>query len=612
MLNKSFFTIASFFIVIISYNNLLYGAEKLDHKIFIDKIENSNNILYDKYLSIYNDYLEKNPDDIAVQIERCKYVQFAQYNIDEDFNPNQAYFDSCVSVLTKKYPFNPEVILFQTTYLWGEDLINTFKKADTSFVELPNDWTNKTKGEIYFKKAEYYYYYEDNNKEALKYISTAIKYDKKYEASLEYASILFNNNLKEKTLKVLQAVRDTTGDAWLLGQKADLYLKLEQYDEALEVYKEVEKIDSSYNNNAEIAKTFEGNGQYNLARIYLTKDTSLYWSKEDALRRLLEHDLKFQSSKLALESYNEFRDIGFSTDPLGLYRLKLFFQNPLLAWELNHFGGLILFLLTIALFIILPSIWILPVYFIGHKWKLKHNLDKFNWGLKSFWIISSGYLIATLLSSIVSPQHLYSSFSDYPDYEHTLIDEGKTFVVFVSVMALLTIYCLRNTNINIFFSKNWSVTRNILMPLALFIAFRLIIGFYVLIGAKLNISPNDITCLKNGLLASNTEIKGVLEFCGYLIGFLIIGGLIPIYEEIIFRGAILESCQRYTNFVIANLIQATLFGILHMSLFLFPIFFLFGITSGILRKKSGGLLAGILLHIFNNSLVILVLIARMS
>jgi hypothetical protein len=61
---------------------------KLDHKVFVEEIRNSQKIVYDDVIRKYDDYLSKNGDDILMQIEKCKFVQVALYDDEEEYNPN--------------------------------------------------------------------------------------------------------------------------------------------------------------------------------------------------------------------------------------------------------------------------------------------------------------------------------------------------------------------------------------------------------------------------------------------------------------------------------------------------------------------------------------------
>jgi membrane protease YdiL (CAAX protease family) len=79
--------------------------------------------------------------------------------------------------------------------------------------------------------------------------------------------------------------------------------------------------------------------------------------------------------------------------------------------------------------------------------------------------------------------------------------------------------------------------------------------------------------------------------------------LVPVLEELLFRGILLQGLTRHIPFGWANMTQAFLFAAVHENFRLFPYFVLFGVICGILARRSGGLLASISLHAVNNLLV---------
>lgn len=588
-------------------------AQTLDSKILIKDMENSSNNLFKEYLKIYDDYLKQHPTDIKIQIEKCKFLQSAQYNEEEEYNPNQEAADSCCAALIKAYPDQPEVLIFQTTYKWGDELKKVFTAAQSSIEKNPKAWSDKNLG-ILYKSMSDQSFADEEFKQAYLYMQDAISKNAEYKSTIENAHILLKMKKDKEALKVLLSMKDTTEQTWELTQKADMLLELKAYQKALELYNKISKIDSSYNNNENIANILEKVGQIDLARECLVSDTAVNWQKNISIRNLLIHDLKYENGAKCIDSYNKYRDLGISNDPLGIYRLKIFFSHPLQPWTFRDVLAILLFIIVILLLVLIPSIWILPVYFIGHKWNFLSRAKPFesDWGLKSFWFISFGLLFASFITFFVEPELLNSIFSS-SNYGAELNPEkaGLSSLIFILIFAFFGFATLYKTNLKVLLSSEWSIKKSILMSLGIMLVYRIISGIYVRVGVNLfDVSIDDLASITQLFLTSQQDIEALIAFSGKGITFLLICVLAPLYEEIIFRGVILGSCQRYTNFHIANFIQATLFATIHMNLFLFPIFLLFGIITGIIRKKSGGLLGGIVFHVFNNILAISLLLFK--
>ena len=93
---------------------------------------------------------------------------------------------------------------------------------------------------------------------------------------------------------------------------------------------------------------------------------------------------------------------------------------------------------------------------------------------------------------------------------------------------------------------------------------------------------------------------------GYLILFLIyVCFLGPILEEIIFRGFILKSMQKYGNLT-AIIVSSILFSMFHLNLVQFINPVLMGIVLAFIAIKSKSIIPSIIAHIFNNSITFVV------
>jgi membrane protease YdiL (CAAX protease family) len=110
------------------------------------------------------------------------------------------------------------------------------------------------------------------------------------------------------------------------------------------------------------------------------------------------------------------------------------------------------------------------------------------------------------------------------------------------------------------------------------------------------------------LAAIEQNIIALKDSYGLLVTFLLVAGLVPVYEEVIFRGIVLNASQKYMLFVGANVVQALFFALIHDNFAWFPFYFAFGMTAGYLRSKSGGLGAGIAFHATNNAIALLALL----
>ena len=87
--------------------------------------------------------------------------------------------------------------------------------------------------------------------------------------------------------------------------------------------------------------------------------------------------------------------------------------------------------------------------------------------------------------------------------------------------------------------------------------------------------------------------------------------LVPIFEEVFFRGLLLSWLNRHMRFVPALIVQAALFAAMHVYPVVFPYAFLSGIATGYVRRTTGSTLNTVLMHGINN-VVLLILGLHLS
>jgi len=141
---------------------------------------------------------------------------------------------------------------------------------------------------------------------------------------------------------------------------------------------------------------------------------------------------------------------------------------------------------------------------------------------------------------------------------------------------------------------------------------------------KMFILLGTVSCIGTGMISSTIyaiystllKIQGItipqpdLSFPServYLMLFLIYACFLgPILEEIIFRGFILKSMQKYGNLT-AIIVSSILFSMFHLNLVQFANPVLMGIVLAFIAIKSKSIVPSIIAHIFNNSITFIVL-----
>ncbi|MBK9320711.1 MAG: CPBP family intramembrane metalloprotease [Bacteroidetes bacterium] len=160
---------------------------------------------------------------------------------------------------------------------------------------------------------------------------------------------------------------------------------------------------------------------------------------------------------------------------------------------------------------------------------------------------------------LVEPEELYSIFVDSNYKGAALENLGYQVLAFTFIMALFALMSMFRVKPTILLSNSGSIGRSMLVGVGIFFLFRFISGIYVSVGTKVfNVSIDDIAVISKMLLATKQDIEAIINTFGKTSTILLVGFLVPVYEEVIFRGVILDSCQRHINFKSANTFQSLL------------------------------------------------------
>ena len=280
-----------------------------DHEVLIERMRNAEDLLYREALHRYDTHVASHPQDIRIQLERCAFIGNALYEEYDDHNPNEEAFDSCLTALGEAYPDEPSVILARAAQRWSDEKIELLSVAEQRRKNSNIPWSDEQLAELHRELASALHY-DERTEEALVHIEQAGRYRDRDRSSLLRAEILADMGRNDDALEALNLRLDTSEGAWNLQRRAELLLRLKDHQNALLVYREVERMDSTALDRSELARTLEEAGQFAMARSYLVRDTMKTWSTESAALALFEHDLRFQSGDTCLASYNALRDHG--------------------------------------------------------------------------------------------------------------------------------------------------------------------------------------------------------------------------------------------------------------------------------------------------------------
>jgi len=601
-------TIALF--ILILFNSVVDAtaqqlSKPLTSEEYLHVLDGAKDSLYSKILQTFNSYIEVYPRDYMVQIERCRFIESAYYDLEEDYNPHENEAEECRENLIASFPGVPEVLLYKMDFVYGDSEIVFLKSLMEDYKADHEKWNGKGFWKVYSKFADYYDRNEKHG-EAITYGEQAVAENDTLDLSILLAKNYIALKQNTKAIKVLSSHLDSSNVSWMLNEKGKLLLELGVPDKAIFAFHLAGKDTNSWMDEGSLAQAMIQNGLYAEARTYLVKDAVSDWNKAEKLRNLFNYDIKYSPADSAKATYRTLMNEGFWSDPLGIYRLRLFLHAPFLGWNGSDLLHLLLLLLAFLAAIIIPYLWILPIHYLSSRYKSKgveFPSSEFRWGLRSFWMMCSLIIIVDLVASLlfIHDKLFFGGDEDATvQVTKSLADFSVASLTGYMIVALLF---LKKSDLGIFWGKVWPKQKSIFTGIGLAFLLWMGMGIYtsILKAFGISIRAEGVSTI----LSIRDNITSINAFYHPLLGFLFVVILVPIYEEILFRGIFLGACQKYMSFILANLLQAAAFALMHFEWKLIPFFLAFGLMAGHYREKTQSLAPGISMHMTNNFIAFL-------
>lgn len=573
---------------------------------YLEILENAKDSLYNQVLTVFDKYIEETPGDVSVKIERCKLIGKAMYDTYEDYNPNEEEYSHCVRSLVEEFPAHHEVLLYWLDNTWGDSAIAIGNQILNINRSDPGSWKDSELSKVYQKLARQYQY-SGTAEQVIEHAELAQLLDDSIDLTYLMAQQYLDKNQYQKAKTLLLSKVDSTDDGHLLKDKANLLLEIGMDKDALLLFKYAQKDSSVYLDHGKIAQALIKNEHFGEARTYLLEDLNSSYFKTTALHSLFLFDYDHSPKDSVLNTYKKLIADDFHNDTFGKYRFMMIFKTPFQAWKLNDALKLIFFLLLMIILVIIPYAWILPIHFISQRFAIINPspaLQASKWSLTDFWIISSFVMIIEVLAWIVFDYQdmLASFFSDVYSEPGNIIslNQANYALFYFSLVMVLTLGYLKRSDYRFLTSSNWKIGKSI--GLAILLSFLLRAVYFNL--ARKGILPGFEASMMGSVVDS---LKSINQYYNPLLTFLFAVIIVPFYEEYIFRGIILNSMDRRIKFIAANIIQSIFFALLHDNLSLFPFYFLFGLITGFLVKKSNSLLPAVVFHSTNNLFAFIVI-----
>jgi membrane protease YdiL (CAAX protease family) len=217
-------------------------------------------------------------------------------------------------------------------------------------------------------------------------------------------------------------------------------------------------------------------------------------------------------------------------------------------------------------------------------------------GLRHMWIACAAYLVTTTAIPMFWGEGALHAWLT----NKFLWPEDQIAIVMIQAMMAVAVSVLMLPAIARFTAREWLGDRGLKLALATIVIWTLAKVFLLWVAAHTGHLSQATQATQHDRLIT-TLIQAATHVGGAPLAMFIVAVLAPIYEELIFRGCVLGGLSRHISFGWANVWQGTLFALIHNDMRHFVFYFLMGVLSGWLVRRTRGLAASIGLHMANNA-----------
>ena len=574
----------------------------------VEQVNTAARTQFESLRAVYDRQIEQQPWDVIALLQRCRFMSdfAASYEIAEFATEIGEQAQDCMTQVEQKFPGHPETQLQRlqadrfTGQLMqqGEELLSDARVNET--------WSNGQLARLYTLLA-HTADGEGDAAQALKYSLLALERDDESDVRLIAATHLLDRGNRERALEILRAPiesADESDNGWALTRKMDLLVRAGAPQDAVELYPGLRE--KRFYSHTDAANTLLAAGASDLAREELAKavDNGGYSTADEGARFRLE--FKHGTAQAAFAAYQSWRDLGWEVDPFGINRAALLARDASLPLQPRDLIGVLAFLGACLLIALISALPIIAVHYRGLMVRARAGepYPQSDWPLRWAWLALSAFFIASLLSLyFTGTLDLDISGESFWDFDPTPEQLGRSALAgsLLATAAMLAFAVARRRALSPW-SAQWSIGKCLAVATAIAVALRvpLLIAWAVKPESVQALAPDNP--LWQAMLS-------VTEHYGMAAALWTLAVAAPVTEEFLFRGILYRAFASHLRPLWANVCQAALFSAMHLESVKGTILlFVLGMTLGTLTRRSGGLLAAMVLHSIFNLIAALIIL----
>jgi len=543
---------------------------------------------YRDVLGAFDRAVEAVPGDAGVALDRCRFIgQFTDDESGDWIDSAPDAFDRCQADLEARWGRVPDVQLFVLGNLWGEEAM----ERGESLLKQAGTWAPAQRRQL-FEQLSLAYSGEDDAR-AGDFALEAVRL-----GSVERVAAAVNRLVDRKDYDAAARVLASAppaDDAWQAAQRVRAALALPDRKAAL---RELARYRGEDTVRAEVvARAHLRAGDAASARRTLDGAEGEY---ETLQQVRFDTAVALRDVRAAVATVR-FTDTGNMRTNLQRFA-TLAHAMPSSLLNPSMWPGVVLFGAVLLGLALLPGLLLAPAHYRGLARRVagRVQVPAFPSSLPRAWGAATLFLLVPLLVAlVVSPKGFVSVAGDDPDAARVMFR-----TMLCSMLVLLA--CLA--------PFAWKVPRMTLLGDG--VAWR---------AARWRVPAAWAATFATGVLISVWHMKtgggdateqtravqalaaGGMQSYGLAATLLLVAGLAPVVEELVFRGLLLGGVLRHISFGWSNVFQATAFAVGHADPPRFLFYFVMGLSAGWLVRRTGSLGPAIALHALNNALACLLL-----
>ena len=576
-----------------------FGVEG-QYKEMVKRVTAAKDGQYSVILSEYDAYLAVNAGDVVARLDKCLFIHFFSDSEEQSNDAEVSDAEQCDNFLrAPSFSNDGAVQLYLLDQLYGQA---SAVEAERLLPEA-YPWPLPLRARLYEKLADGHRG-SDPRLAALE-LADAVQLDPQSSRRTEVAKQLAKSGARDKALQLMRATPSTAWANLPIYESAQLFVDLGAPVDAAELLRAHPDSRGGLKSTFLLARALSDSGQFSAANeVYrgtLNADPTK-WIRGGLVEYFqfaASHGTKLQ----AVAAYARLRSPGVSGDPWGRFRIALFLRYPSATWAFLDWVGILRITALIACLSLLPALVVCPVHYRSLAKRLRGWIaEPGEWGLATVWYLLAAVLIVpTMALYLLSYDTFASAILWFRETSNaSSLDTGglgRLLIWNSLALGVCAAPLLRRLDLRSFFLGHASLIRTIGWT-----------AVAVVLGAIMEMTYASLLLAYQHIASvghiTTDAILSIQRSYGVVVTLLVISIMVPVIEEVMFRGIILQSLSRYISFRWAAVLQASVFASVHESAQALPYLFVIGLLAAWLVRRTGGLVAPIVLHGVNNAVAL--------